>query len=178
MTTNGKLVWLDLETTGLDPQKDKIVEISTVITDSFLNVLAEGPDLVIHYPPTINSEMSDWSREHFAMSGLLDAIHESTVSLQDAEKQTLDFIKEYCPQKTALLAGSSVHFDKEFLRRYMSKIVEYVHYRIIDVSTIKELAERWYPDMPRNIKVERHRAHDDILESIDELKYYKAHMFK
>jgi oligoribonuclease len=177
MTTNGNLVWLDLETTGLNPQKDKIVEISTVITDSLLNVLAEGPNFVIHYPSTIISEMSDWSREHFALSGLLDAIHESTTSLQDAEKQTLDFIKKYCPAQTALLAGSSVHFDKEFLRQYMPKIVEHLHYRIIDVSTIKELAERWYPDIPTNIKVDRHRAHDDILESIDELKYYKARIF-
>lgn len=178
MTTNGNLVWLDLETTGLDPQKDKIVEIASVITDSALNVIAEGPNLVIHYPPSINSEMTDWSREHFALSGLLDAIQTSATTIEDAENQTLEFIKKYCPPQSALIAGSSVHFDKEFLRKYMPKIVNYVHYRIIDVSTIKELAERWYPEMPQNTKLDRHRAHDDILESIDELKYYRTGIFK
>lgn len=176
--TNGKLIWIDLETTGLDPNKDKIVEIATLITDADLNVLAEGPDLVIYQPPTITNGMNDWCQDHFGESGLLSAIHDSKISLAEAEEQTLAFIKKYCPLQTALFAGSSVHFDREFVRIFMPKITDYVHYRIIDVSTIKELALRWYPELPPFPKIGSHRSHDDILESIDELKYYKDHLFK
>jgi len=178
MITNGKLIWLDLEMTGLEPEKDKIVEIATVITDADLNVIAEGPDLVIHQPPTIINNMCDWCQEHFAESGLLNRIHESDISLSEAEEKTLAFLRKYSPPKTALLAGNSVHVDREFLRVQMPKLAIFFHYRIIDVSTIKELAGRWYPRVPAFPKVEPHRAHDDILESIDELKYYRDAVFK
>ena len=177
-TTNGKLIWIDLEMTGLDPDKDQIVEIATLITDADLNVLAEGPDLVIYQPPVVINNMNDWCQEHFAQSGLLNAIHDSPISLAEAEEQTLNFLKKNSPSNTALLAGNSVHIDREFLRVHMPKLAAFVHYRIIDVSTIKELALRWYPQTSPFIKVEPHRAHDDILESIDELKYYKAKVFK
>jgi len=176
-TTNGKLVWIDLEMTGLDSEKDQIVEIATIITDSNLAVLAEGPDLVIYQPPTVTNNMIAWNQEHFAASGLLNEIHDSKISLAEAEEQTLAFIKKYCPPNTALLAGNSVHIDREFLKAHMPKLAAYVHYRIIDVTTIKELSLRWYPGVASFHKEETHRAHDDILESIDELKYYKAKIF-
>jgi oligoribonuclease len=175
--TNGHLIWIDLEMTGLNPETDKIVEIATIITDADLNVLAEGPDLVINQPPEILNKMIPWNQEHFAASGLLNEIHDSTTSLAEAEERTLDFLKKYCPSKTALFAGNSVHIDREFIRLHMPKLASFVHYRIIDVTTIKELALRWYPDTPPFHKEETHRAHDDILESIDELKYYKAKVF-
>ena len=177
-TTNGKLIWIDLEMTGLNPDKDKIVEIATIITDANLDVLAEGPDLVIHQPSEITNNMIAWNQEHFAQSGLLNAIHDSKISLAEAEEQTLNFLKKYSPTNTALLAGNSVHIDREFVRVHMPKLAAFVHYRIIDVSTIKELALRWYPEVKPFVKVEAHRAHDDILESIDELKYYQARIFK
>lgn len=177
-TTNGKLIWIDLEMTGLDPNKDKIVEIATIITDAKLDVLAEGPDLVIYQPPVVTNNMIAWCQEHFAESGLLNAIHDSKTSLAEAEEQTLNFLKKHCPTNSALLAGNSVHIDREFIRVNMPKLAAFVHYRIIDVSTIKELALRWYPHIPAFPKVEPHRAHDDILESIDELKYYQARIFK
>jgi len=175
---SGKLIWVDLEMTGLDPEKDKIVEIATLVTDANLDGLAEGPDLVIYQPPVVVDNMNDWCQEHFAASGLLNAIHDSKISLEEAEEKTLSFLKENCPPKTALFAGNSVHIDREFIRIHMPKLAEFMHYRIIDVTTIKELTLRWYPDTPVFKKVEPHRALDDILESIDELKYYKAKVFK
>ncbi len=177
-TKNGKLIWLDLEMTGLNPEKDKIVEIATIITDANLDVLAEGPDLVINQPSEILNNMIDWNKEHFATSGLLNEIHDSKISLTEAEDQTLNFLKKYCPANTALLAGNSVHIDREFIRIHMPRLAAFVHYRIIDVTTIKELAFRWYPQITPFPKEDAHRAHDDILESIDELKYYQARIFK
>ena len=176
--TNGKLIWIDLEMTGLDPLKDKIVEIATIITDANLDVLAEGPDLVIHQPSEVTENMIAWNQEHFSESGLLNAIHDSKISLEQAEEQTLNFLKQNTPSNTALLAGNSVHIDREFIRIHMPRLAGFVHYRIIDVSTIKELSLRWYPDIPPFHKEETHRAHDDILESIDELKYYRDKVFK
>jgi len=176
--TGGNLIWIDLEMTGLDPKKDSIVEIATIITDGNLNIIAEGPDLVIHQNETVLENMTDWCKEHFAESGLLEAIKKSQVSLEEAEDQTLRFIMKHCSSKTALLAGNSVHIDREFLSTYMPKIINFTHYRVIDVTTIKELALRWYPNLPTFHKIEPHRSHDDLVESINELKYYKEKAFK
>lgn len=172
------LIWLDLEFTDLDVKKGVIVEIATIVTDGNLNILAVGPDLVIHQPDSILTKMVKWNQDHFGESGLMEQIRRSQISTQEAEKQTIDFLKKYCAPHTALLAGSSIYMDREFLRIHMPALYDFVHYRIIDTSTLKELMHRWYPHIPDFPKVEPHRAKRDILESIDELKYYQANIFK
>lgn len=172
------LVWVDLEMTDIDLKKGKIVEMATIITDSQLNVVEVGPRLVIHQDENIINNMSDWCKEHFKESGLTEEIRNSTTTASEAERVTLEFIKKHCALNTGLLAGSSVHVDKDFLMQEMPSIIDYLHYRIIDVSTVKELCLRWYPKTPVFPKVEPHRAQDDILESISELKYYREHIFK
>ena len=172
------LFWIDLEMTDLDPDKGKIVEIASVITDNGLKVIDIGPRFVIHQSEATLKNMNMWCQEHFTDSGLLDEIKNSTVSLKEAEEETLKFLKKHALPQAALLAGNSVHVDREFLRLQMPSISNYLHYRIIDVSTIKELARRWYPTAPGFIKTEPHRALDDIYESISELKYYRQTFFK
>lgn len=172
------LFWVDLEMTDLDPVNGKIVEIASVITDNGLNVIDIGPHLVIHQSDATLKEMNFWCQEHFTDSGLLNEIKNSTVTLKEAEEKTLRFLKKHALPHTALLAGNSVHVDREFLRLKMPSITDYLHYRIIDVSTVKELTRRWYPKEPSFIKVEPHRAKDDIHESISELKYYRQTFFK
>lgn len=172
------LIWLDLEFTDLDVKKGVIVEIATAVTDADLKILATGPDIVIHQPESILSNMINWNKDHFGESGLLDEIRRSTVTVAGAEAETLSFLKKYCAPHTALLAGSSIYMDREFLRLYMPSLYDFVHYRIVDTNTLKELMHRWYPDIPDYPKLEPHRAKGDILESIDELKYYQANIFK
>ncbi|KKS93020.1 MAG: Oligoribonuclease [Candidatus Collierbacteria bacterium GW2011_GWC2_43_12] len=172
------MVWLDLEFTDLDPNKGTIVEIATVITDGDLNILATGPDIVIHQSEDILRNMVKWNQEHFGESGLTEEIRLSMVGLSQAEEETISFLKKYCTPHTALLAGSSVYMDREFLRVYMPRLYDFVHYRIIDTNTLKELMHRWYPHIPDYPKMEPHRAKGDILESIDELKYYQSQIFK
>lgn len=172
------LVWIDLEMTGLNPEENVILEIATIITDSDLNILAYGPSLVIHHSDEILDIMDMWSREQHTKSGLLDKVRASRISIQEAAQQTLEFIQQYCIKDTALLAGNSVWQDRAFLRRYMPTIVAYLHYRLIDVTTIKELVSRWYPDSTLFEKADTHRALEDIKESIDELKYYRKTFFK
>lgn len=172
------LIWLDLEFSGLEVSQEVIVEIATIVTDGNLNVLGEGPDIVINHPETVLSRMPKWNQDHFRQSGLLEEIRRSTVTTAEAETETLNFLKKFCAPHTALLAGSSIYMDREFLRLYMPKLYDFVHYRIIDTNTLKELMHRWYPNIPDYPKVEPHRAKADILESIDELKYYQAKIFK
>ncbi|HCX25305.1 MAG: Oligoribonuclease [Candidatus Collierbacteria bacterium GW2011_GWB1_45_35] len=172
------LIWLDLEFTDLDVNKGVIVEIATVVTDGSLKVLGTGPDLVIHQPESTLTGMARWNREHFSQSGLLEEIRRSSITIAQAEAETLDFLRKYCAPHTALLAGSSIYIDREFLRIYLPKLYDFVHYRIVDTNTIKELLHRWYPNIPDYPKMEPHRAKGDILESIDELKYYQANLFK
>ncbi len=176
-TPNSPLVWLDLEFTDLDVKKGVIVEIATVVTDGDLKILAKGPDIVIHQPESILRNMVKWNQEHFGESGLLEEIRKSTNTVTVAEEETINFLKKYCAPHTALLAGSSIYMDREFLRIYMPKLYDFVHYRIIDTNTIKELMHRWFPSVPDYPKIEPHRSMGDILESIDELKYYQAKIF-
>ena len=174
------LVWMDLEMTGLDPERNVIVEIATLITDDELNVVAEGPDLVIHQPDEALALMEKIVVDMHTSSGLLEQIKASTVSLEEAGDQTLAFIKEHIPDaRSTPLCGNSIGTDRRFLAKYLTEVEDYLHYRSVDVSTIKELARRWYPEVlasqPR--KATAHRALDDIRESIAELTFYRDHLF-
>ena len=179
MKSNQNLVWIDLEMTGLNPDTDVILEIATIITDSQLNILAEGPTLVIHQSDVILETMDEWCKIQHKKTGLTQATHKSIITEQEAEKQTLSFIKEYCDPETALLSGSSVWQDRFFLRKYMPSIVNFLHYKMIDVSTIKELVKRWYPNNSNaEIKSkEAHRALEDIRESIASLQHLRKFFF-
>jgi oligoribonuclease len=173
-----RMVWIDLEMTGLEPETCAIVEIATIITDPNLAVIAEGPCLVIHQPEDVLGTMSAFVRDLHTRSGLLDRIRSATLSLAEAEAQTVAFLERYCQKGTALLCGNSVWKDRAFLERYMPAVIEFLHYRIVDVSTVKELVRRWYPAVlhaPK--KKEVHRALDDIRESIEELKWYRSKVF-
>jgi len=175
------IVWIDCEMTGLDLGKDHIVEIACIVTDKDLKILDEAPDIVINYPEEVIKSMNEWSWEHHSQSGLVDAIRESKVSLEEADTIISEFIGKHFPKKgSAILAGNSVHVDKKFLEKDFPKTFEYFHYRIIDVSTIKELTRRWYPDVFAKLPTFQnlHRALDDIKGSINELNYYRDMIFK
>jgi oligoribonuclease len=174
------LAWMDLEMTGLDPSRHTIVEIATLITDDELDIVAEGPDLVLASTPEQLATMDDVVRGMHTRSGLLKAIEASTLSLAEAGEATLAFLKEHIPEaRTVPLCGNSIGTDRRFLAAWLPEIEEYLHYRSVDVSTIKELARRWYPKVtsgaPR--KAGSHRALDDIKESVAELRYYRGAVF-
>jgi oligoribonuclease len=174
------LVWLDMEMTGLDPQRERIIEVATILTDGQLQEIAIGPDLVIHQPDEVLAAMDDWNKSHHGASGLTERVRASTVTDAQAEEQTIAFINEHMAAKERpVLAGNSIHQDRRFIRRYMPQLDARLHYRMVDVSTIKELARRWFPQIiaKQTAKKETHRALDDIRESIDELRYYKQHLF-
>jgi oligoribonuclease len=174
MPRDDLLVWIDLEMTGLDPERCAIVEIATIVTDAELSIVAEGPNLVVHQPPEVLATMEDVVVKMHRRSGLLDRIAASDVSLSAAEEATLAFVAEYCTPRSSPLCGNSIWKDRQFVERYMKRLDAHLHYRCIDVSTLKELARRWYPaqfDPPA--KKETHRALDDILESIAELRWYR-----
>ena len=174
------LVWMDLEMTGLDPTKDLIVEIATLVTDAELNIVAEGPDLVIHVDDAALENMGEVVKNMHAKSGLTKAIRESTVTLEDAGAQTLAFIKEHVPAaRSAPLCGNSIGTDRRFLVAYLPEIEEFLHYRSVDVSTVKELVDRWYPEIyaKRPDKSGNHRALGDIIDSVNELRYYRETVF-
>jgi oligoribonuclease len=171
---------MDLEMTGLDPARDTIVEIATVVTDDDLTVIAEGPDLVVATPPEQLAAMSDFVRKMHTDSGLLEAIEHSTVTLAEAGQATLEFLRAQIPQQQSVpLAGNSIGTDRRFLAAYLPEIEQWLHYRSVDVSTIKELCRRWYPGALKELppKQTTHRARDDILESIAELAYYRRAIF-
>ena len=175
------LVWMDLEMTGLDPTTNVIVEIATLVTDDELEIVAEGPDLVIATAADHLALMDPVVRDMHTRSGLLKAIEASTISLEDAGKQTLDFIREHVPEpRTVPLCGNSIGTDRRFLAAHLPDIEDHLHYRSIDVSTIKELSRRWYPDTLAGAptKAGGHRALDDVRESVAELRYWRESVFK
>ncbi len=174
------LAWIDLEMTGLDADRDVILEIAVLVTDDDLAIVAEGPDLVVHQPPEALGAMDEVVRTMHARSGLTQAIESSTVTLADAGEATLDFIRAHVPEPgTVPLCGNSIGTDRRFLAAYLPDIENYLHYRSVDVSTVKELAVRWAPAVveaaPR--KATNHRALDDIRESVAELAYYRSAIF-
>lgn len=173
------LVWMDLEMTGLDPDVDVILEIATLITDSNLNVTAEGPVLAIHHEEEALAGMDDWNVAHHTASGLLDRVRSSEVSTVEAEAVTLAFVEQHCARQASPLCGNTVWQDRRFLMRHMPVLEDYLHYRIIDVSTVKELARLWHPALLASIeKRGAHRALDDIRESIAELRRYRESFFR
>ena len=176
------LIWMDLEMTGLDPERHVIVEIATLVTDDDLNIVAEGPDLVIYQPNEALSEMDDFVTNMHTTSGLLELIKASTVSHDDAMQQTLDFIKLHSPEPMKIpLCGNSIRTDRTFLAKYMPDIENWLHYRCVDVSTVKELVKRWNPGLeharPKSEGI-THRAMDDIRDSVAELKFYRDKVFR
>ena len=167
------LVWIDCEMTGLDTSVDRIIEIATLITDSDLNIVATGPELVIHRPQTLLDQMNDWNRKHHGESGLIQRVLYSTLTIEEADLLTCQFIKTYVKHGTAPLCGNSVWQDRRFIDLEMPQTASCLYYRNIDVSSFKECARRWYPDFPHYKKCNHHRAMDDIIESIKELRYYR-----
>ena len=173
------LVWMDLEMTGLDPERDTVLEIATIVTDAQLGILAEGPVLALHHTEDQLARMDPWCVEHHAASGLSRRCLESSVTLAEAEEKTLAFVREHCLEKNAPLCGNSIHQDRRFLVRYMPRLNDYLHYRIVDVSTVKELVERWYPaEFRPNTKKKSHLAVQDIRESVAELAEYRRLFFR
>jgi len=173
------LVWLDLETTGIDDRTSKILEIATIITDGQLGVIAEGPVRVIHQQDDVLDTMDPWCIDQHGASGLTEASRRSTVSLEQAEEATLAFVRRHCLRGRAPLAGNSIGFDRRFIMHHMPRLNDYLNYRNVDVSSLKELIARWYPGRVTRIeKASKHRALDDIRESIEELRSYRAAVFK
>ena len=173
------LVWIDLEMTGLDPDQDRIIEIATIVTNSKLEILAEGPVFAIHQDEKRLAGMDQWNTEHHTNSGLVKRVRESQVSEAQAEEQTLSFLSQYVSEGKSPLCGNSVHQDRRFLYRYMPNLEQFLHYRILDVSTLKILANLWAPDVAAGaVKVSEHIALQDIRDSIEELRYYRQHFIR
>lgn len=173
------LVWIDMEMSGLEPERDVILEIATLISDAALQVVAEGPVLVVHQPDSVLEAMDDWNREHHGASGLTARVRASRLSVAEAEEATLAFVRQYCTERSSPLCGNSIHQDRRFLARYMRRLDHFLHYRNIDVSTVKELVRRWYPNgPPPPEKKHAHLALDDIRESLEELRFYRATAFR
>jgi oligoribonuclease len=173
------LIWIDLEMTGLDPSNDVIIEIATIVTDKELNVLAEGPVRAIHQPEPALAAMDDWNQRQHGGSGLLERVRGSDCDTARAEAETLAFLREWVPARTSPMCGNSICQDRRFMARLMPELEAFFHYRNLDVSTLKELAKRWYPKVASgHRKDSRHLALDDIKDSIEELRYYREQLFK
>lgn len=174
MSQQDTLVWMDLEMTGLEPERDVIIEIATIVTDNDLNQIAEGPVLAVHQPSILLDAMDEWNTRTHGNSGLTKRVKNSSVSCRDAELQTLEFLRQYVKPGTSPLCGNSIHQDRRFLVKHMPELEAFFHYRNLDVSTLKELAKRWNPAVVSSFKkTATHQALDDIRESIDELKHYR-----
>ena len=173
------LVWMDLETTGINDRSCSIIEIATIITDKDLHTVEEGPVLVIHQSEPVLRNMKPWCVEQHGGSGLTEACRKSTISLADAEAQTLAFVRKYCLRNKAPLCGNSIGFDRRFIMHHMPKFNDYLDFRNVDVSSFKEVIHRWYPGIVEQVvKKSTHRALDDIRESIDEIRFYRQHVFR
>lgn len=171
------LLWLDLEMTGLSPQDDRILEIATIVTDPQLQQVEEGPVFAIHQPAAVLDGMNDWCQQQHRKSGLVERVQASTCTPEQAEAATLEFARRYLPDGKSPLCGSSISLDRRFLELYMPRLHDFFHYRNLDVSTLKELAHRWYPKVAYSFKKESaHLALSDIHDSIDELRHYRARM--
>ena len=176
--SDNNLVWIDLEMTGLIPERDVIIEIATIVTDQDLNILAEGPVLAIHQPDAILNAMDEWNTKQHGGSGLVKRVRESAVTTANAESQTLTFLETWVPRGKSPICGNSIGQDRRFLARYMPNLEAYFHYRNLDVSTVKELAARWAPQVLDGVeKKGAHLALDDIRDSINELRHYRQHFF-
>lgn len=171
---NLRLIWIDLEMTGLSPENDRIIEIATIVTDANLNVVAEGPVIAVAQEKARMDAMDEWNTKHHGASGLVKRVLESEVNEAEAERQTIDFLKQHAKKGASPMCGNSICQDRRFLARYMPELERYFHYRNLDVSTLKELARRWAPKILSGIKKDsKHIALEDIKDSIDELKYYR-----
>ncbi|MEK9659536.1 MAG: oligoribonuclease [Chloroflexota bacterium] len=176
--SNAPLVWVDLEMTGLDPSRHVIIEVASIVTDAHLNVLAEGPVLAVRRTEEELARIDEWSLGTHTASGLLERVRASEVDIAEAERRTLAFVREYVGEKAAPLCGNSVHQDRLFIAREMPAFDAYLHYRIVDVSSVKELVRRWYPrTLQAPSKKRTHLAMDDIMESIEELRWYRQRVF-
>jgi len=173
------LVWVDMEMTGLEPDTDRIIEVAVVVTDANLNILAEGPVFAIHQSDETLNGMDAWNKGTHGRSGLIDRVKASTVTEADAEKALIDFLKNFVPSGKSPMCGNTICQDRRFMARGMPKLEAFFHYRNLDVSTLKELCKRWKPEIATGFKKhQRHTALADILESIDELRYYREHFIK
>ena len=172
-----RMVWIDLEMSGLDVETCKIIEIATIVTDGDLNIIATGPNLAIQTSEKILEEMDDWNTEHHNASGLVGRIRVSKHTIKDAERETLEFLSNYVEPNKSPLCGNSIWNDRKFLEKQMPNLAKYLHYRMVDVSSIKEMAKRWYPQLPHYEKKSAHLALEDIKESIEELRYFRQKIF-
>lgn len=174
-----RLVWLDMEMTGLDPERERIIEVAVVVTEPDLTIVAEGPVLVIHQPDSLLDAMDSWNRSTHSKSGLTAKVKASTMTEQQAQEELIAFLSQYVPAGKSPLCGNTVSQDRRFMFKYMPKLEQFFHYRTVDVSTLKELARRWKPELLKGFeKRSKHEALADIYESIDELKYYREVFIK
>ena len=179
MTVNAEnLIWIDLEMTGLEPDTDVILEIATLVTDKQLNILAEGPAIAVHQEEAVLAAMGDWCTRQHGQSGLTQRVRDSRIGTQDAEQQTLAFLRQYTTAGASPMSGNSICQDRRFLARHMPELECYFHYRNLDVSTLKELAKRWAPAVGAYSKTSTHLALDDIRDSVAELKFYREHLLR
>ena len=174
-----RLIWLDMEMSGLDPLKERILEIAMIITDGNLDIIAESPVIVVHQEQSLLDQMDSWNQGTHSKSGLITKVLASTTSEEEAQKIALDFLSSHLKSGLSPMCGNTIHQDRRFLAKYMPALEAFFHYRNLDVSTIKELCKRWQPEIAKNFtKQQAHTAYADILESIEELRYYRKHFFR